>query len=120
MKKVNSLKSMSKLGGRAWSPVRSPSSDSFVRQKSTSSMPALSEVAKVEGTKIQATQWPSSAKVNNIDPVPEHHDSHAGPYGVEMPLEWSFHVTVTDVVVEVKGVLEAQKESLGGEKEYRS
>ena len=43
-----------------------------------------------------------------LEPLPEHNESHAGPYGVEAPLRWDFVVKVTDITVTVK---------LGGGKE---
>lgn len=36
------------------------------------------------------------------DPLPEHDESHVGPYGVEAPLEWDFVMTVTEVSVAMK------------------
>lgn len=35
-------------------------------------------------------------------PLPEHQESHAGPYGVEAPPHWDFVVTVSEVTVAVK------------------
>lgn len=37
-----------------------------------------------------------------FDPIPTHEDSHAGPYGVEVPPDWSYVVSVTEVTVSLK------------------
>ncbi|KAJ4364464.1 Chromosome transmission fidelity protein 18 [Neocucurbitaria cava] len=37
-----------------------------------------------------------------------HDDSHAGPYGVEMPSDWAFVVTVTEVNAAVKADVERE------------
>ena len=37
-----------------------------------------------------------------FEPLPEHDDSHAGPYGVEAPLHWDLVVKMTEVTVAVK------------------
>jgi hypothetical protein len=58
MKKVNSLKTMSKLGGRAWSPIRSPDKDTFSRSKSTSSLPAVLEAARADVKQPQGEVGP--------------------------------------------------------------
>ena len=34
--------------------------------------------------------------------MPEHDESHVGPYGVEVPLHWDFVVKVAEVTVPVK------------------
>jgi hypothetical protein len=41
--------------------------------------------------------------VTTLEAVHEHHGSSAGPYGLEMPPDWSYVVTVTEVTVEIKG-----------------
>ncbi|KAF1926998.1 uncharacterized protein M421DRAFT_93572 [Didymella exigua CBS 183.55] len=47
----------------------------------------------------------SLSKINSIatfEPLPEHNESHVGPYGVEVPLHWDFVVKVTEFTVAVK------------------
>lgn len=39
--------------------------------------------------------------VTEVETIPHHDDAHAGPYGVEVPVDWSFVVSVTDVTVSV-------------------
>jgi hypothetical protein len=113
MKKVSSLKSISSLK-RAWSPVRtpcpSPSPFPFTRAKSTTCMPALTELeSTVQNPRIGTAQ--ESGKSENDKPGNgngdrkgtgsqdalqhfEHHEVHAGPYGVEMQMEVMLGVTV--------------------------
>lgn len=38
----------------------------------------------------------------SVHPVPHHDEAHVGPYGVEAPPDWSFVMTVTEVVMEVR------------------
>jgi hypothetical protein len=44
-----------------------------------------------------------SLPATTFETVPGHHESHAGPYGVEMTPDWSFVITVTEVTIEAKG-----------------
>jgi hypothetical protein len=44
--------------------------------------------------------------------MPEHDESHVGPYGVEVPLQWDFVVKVTEVTVAVK--VDAEKGNCSG------
>jgi hypothetical protein len=115
MKKVNSLKSISKHGRRVWSPITSPADTSILRSNSTSALPDIVEAAEVErlqsicvnkqasagnhaGTSA-APQITSSTAVPTYDTLPEHHEAHVGPYGLEMPPNFSFVVTVIEVSV---------------------
>lgn len=122
MKKVNSLKSMSQINGRAWSPARSPVQSSFSRSKSTSSMPALVEVDRVKNAKLENTvvhvsethigmfgSFSGSYRnaemvyiVSSFKPVPDHQEWHTGPYGMEHPSDYSLYVRVTDVTFQTK------------------
>lgn len=115
MKRVNSLKNISKLGSRAWSPVRSPADTSISRSKSTSALPEILEAAKVERRQSMfvneqtsaggdtstsaAPRCESSTTVPANDTLPEHDEAHVGPYGVEMPPNFSFVVTVIEFSV---------------------
>jgi hypothetical protein len=47
-----------------------------------------------------------------FEPLPEHDESHVGPYGVEAPLHWDFVVKVTEVIVIVK--VDTEMESCTG------
>jgi hypothetical protein len=47
--------------------------------------------------------------VTTFESVPKHHEAHAGPYGVEMPPDWSFAITVTEVTIEVGGGAQPNK-----------
>lgn len=40
--------------------------------------------------------------VSMFEPLPEHDESHAGPYGVEVPLHWDFVVEATKVTTAVR------------------
>lgn len=42
------------------------------------------------------------ALVAGFEPLPEHEESHTGPYGVEAPLQWEFVVTTNKVTLSVK------------------
>jgi hypothetical protein len=44
-----------------------------------------------------------------LEPLPEHDESHVGPYGVEAPLHWNLLVKVTEVTVAVN--TDGEKES---------
>lgn len=37
--------------------------------------------------------------VSPFDPIPPHEESHVGPYGVEVPPDWSYVVSLTEVTV---------------------
>ena len=51
-----------------------------------------------------------------FEPVPEHHEAHTGPYGVEMPPDWEFVVvSVTEVTVEVANSGEVEERGKGEE-----
>jgi hypothetical protein len=39
--------------------------------------------------------------VSPFEPVPEHHEWHIGPYGVEQPLDYTPSANVTEVTVEM-------------------
>jgi hypothetical protein len=65
---------------------------------------------------MRATEYPLVVK--RIDPVPEHHESHTGPYGVEMPLDWTFHVSVIEVTVKANGDAPLRKEDKGVAEEH--
>jgi hypothetical protein len=67
MKKVHSLKTMSKLSGRAWNPVPSPNKDPFSRSKSTSSLLAILEAAKVEGEQLQGVQMKTKVEGKSFE-----------------------------------------------------
>jgi hypothetical protein len=45
--------------------------------------------------------------------MPEHHEAHAGPYGVEMPPDWSFAITITEVTIEVGGGAQPNEGEVG-------
>lgn len=62
----------------------------------------------------------NSPVATTFELVPDHHESHTGPYGVEMPPDWSFVVTVTEVTVEMKSEPEMQKVEEFIAKERRS
>lgn len=50
-----------------------------------------------------APKFDSPAVVPATDILPEHHEAHVGPYGVEMPPNFSFVVTVIEVSVSESG-----------------
>ncbi|KAH7359804.1 hypothetical protein BKA66DRAFT_445134 [Pyrenochaeta sp. MPI-SDFR-AT-0127] len=92
MKKINSTLCMSRLTSnsrrRAESPARSPPHSCFPRAKSTTSAMALWHTQKVDD--VQTTKGEESVRVPSYDPLPQHEESHVGPYGVETPPDWTY------------------------------
>ncbi|KAF9693394.1 hypothetical protein EKO04_008680 [Ascochyta lentis] len=92
LKKVGSL---AKACGSMQSTYRNLIQGPISRRTHTSS----DSSAKATSDK-EAKDTGGSVKVS--DPLPQHDESHAGPYGVETPLDWDFLVTVTEVTVVVE------------------
>ncbi|KAF2622310.1 hypothetical protein BU25DRAFT_425891 [Macroventuria anomochaeta] len=91
LKKITSL---TKISSSTQSAPRSPSQSRFLRRTHTA--PDFPKTAKIK-EKVQT----SRTGVKLFEPLPEHDESHVGPYGVEAPLHWEFVITVTEVTVTV-------------------
>jgi hypothetical protein len=114
MQKVNSLKYMSKLGGRVLNGAESPTEGILAGSKSSTSVPALIKALKIEEGQTQMQEKMHETRLilrqptdlslpaTTFETVPGHHESYMGPYGVEMPPGWSFVITVTEVTIEAK------------------
>jgi hypothetical protein len=67
MKRINSFKTLSKLSGRPWSPVRSRSSGTLSRSKSTSSLPAVLEASRASDKQTQGVEAQPKAEGRRIE-----------------------------------------------------
>jgi carbohydrate-binding DOMON domain-containing protein len=95
-----------KLNKHITHPTRATRHPLFRRQKSTTTTTDTLGIAASGTSTSTVRNDATTSHQTQMDPNPEaipHHDeSHAGPYGVEAPPDWSFVVTVTEVVVEIK------------------
>ncbi|KAJ8111870.1 hypothetical protein OPT61_g5640 [Boeremia exigua] len=73
---------------------------SFLQHQLSRKIHAATDLTKA--TSVKESQS-SCNSVLEAETLPEHVESHAGPYGVEMPLQWEFIVTVTQRSPEVEG-----------------
>lgn len=48
---------------------------------------------------LSSELWLTSFSLAETEPLPDHTESHAGPYGVEVPLQWEYIVTVAHIKI---------------------
>lgn len=116
LKKIGDLTTIS---SSTQSTPRSPLQSPLLRRTHTA--PELTKVEEVKekhraartsglSSFLQNSNWKlTTIPVAAFEPLPEHNESHVGPYGVEVPLHGDFVVKVTEVTVAEK--VDAEKGS---------
>ncbi|KAF3052385.1 hypothetical protein E8E11_011343 [Didymella keratinophila] len=99
---LRKIGSLSEISSSTQTRPRSPFQSPLLRRIHTAPDPS-----KAGDTKEEARAARTDSTFATFEPLPEHDESHVGPYGVETPLHWDFVVKVTEVTVAVK--IDAEK-----------